>query len=83
MMPPEPLRTAGNSEARGRLRASDLVARYGGEEFVAVLDGTTRIDAMRLAEQIREAFAGVRFALPDGSAVGCTVSAGCSALIPS
>jgi diguanylate cyclase (GGDEF)-like protein len=67
---------------RARLRASDLVARYGGEEFVAVLDGTTRIEAMRVAEQIRETFAGVRFALPDGAAVGCTVSAGCSALVP-
>jgi diguanylate cyclase (GGDEF)-like protein len=68
---------------RARLRAGDLVARYGGEEFVVVLDGTGRIDAMRLAEQIREAFAGVRFGLADGSAVGCTVSAGCSALVPS
>ncbi|HJW21633.1 MAG TPA: diguanylate cyclase [Candidatus Limnocylindrales bacterium] len=68
---------------RRRLRASDLVARYGGEEFVAILDGTTRVEAMRVAEQIREAFAGVRVVLPDGSALGCTASAGCSALLPS
>ncbi|HYL40582.1 MAG TPA: sensor domain-containing diguanylate cyclase, partial [Candidatus Binatus sp.] len=68
---------------RARLRASDIVARYGGEEFVAVLEATSRIEAMRIAEEIRETFAGVRFALADGSAVGCTVSAGCSALVPS
>ncbi|HET9682314.1 MAG TPA: diguanylate cyclase [Candidatus Limnocylindrales bacterium] len=68
---------------RTRLRASDLVARYGGEEFVVVLDGTTRIDAMRLAEQIRETFSGVAFGLPDGAGLSCTVSAGCSALLPS
>jgi diguanylate cyclase (GGDEF)-like protein len=68
---------------RARVRASDLAARYGGEEFVVVLDGATRAEAVRLADEIRETFGGVRFALPDGAAVGCTVSAGCSALAPS
>ncbi|MBI3751570.1 MAG: sensor domain-containing diguanylate cyclase [Chloroflexi bacterium] len=68
---------------RRRVRASDLVARYGGEEFVVVLDGATRTEAVRLADEIRETFAGVRFALPDGAAIGCTVSAGCSALAES
>lgn len=67
---------------RARLRVNDLVARYGGEEFVAVLDGATRIEAMRIAEEVRESFGGVRFGLPDGAALGCTVSAGCSALLP-
>jgi diguanylate cyclase (GGDEF)-like protein len=66
-----------------RVRASDLVARYGGEEFVVILEGATLGDAVRLADEIRESFADVRFALPDGTAVGCTVSAGCSALAPS
>jgi diguanylate cyclase (GGDEF)-like protein len=68
---------------RRRVRASDLVARYGGEEFVVILDGATLGDAVRLADEIRESFAGVRFALPDGAAIGCTVSAGCSAQAPS
>lgn len=35
-------------------RATDLVARYGGEEFVVLLNQTTRDDAYRLAEQMRE-----------------------------
>jgi diguanylate cyclase (GGDEF)-like protein len=68
---------------RGRVRASDLAARYGGEEFVVVLDGATRTEAVRLAEEIRERFGALRFDLPDGSAIGCTVSAGCSSLAPS
>ena len=42
---------------RERFRASDLVARYGGEEFVAILDGTGRDDAVRIAEETRTAFA--------------------------
>ena len=65
---------------QARTRAADLVARYGGEEFVVVLDGATRQDAVRLAEEVRVAFGGLRFGLPDGSHLGCTVSAGCSAL---
>jgi diguanylate cyclase (GGDEF)-like protein len=68
---------------RARVRASDLAARYGGEEFVVVLDGATREDAVRMADEVRLSFGGLRFALPDGSHIGCTVSAGCSALIPS
>ena len=63
---------------RARVRASDLVARFGGEEFVVILDGATRQDAVRLAEEVRVSFGGVRFGLPDGSTVGCTVSAGCA-----
>lgn len=65
---------------RHRVRASDLTARYGGEEFVVVLDGATRTEAVRLAEGIRETFESVGFGLPDGTAVTCTVSAGCASL---
>jgi diguanylate cyclase (GGDEF)-like protein len=67
---------------RARVRASDLAARYGGEEFVVVLDGATHQDAIRLAEEVRVSFGGVRFGLPDGSTVGCTVSAGCAEFTP-
>jgi diguanylate cyclase (GGDEF)-like protein len=65
---------------RHRVRASDLTARYGGEEFVVVLDGATRTEAVRLADEIRETFEGIGFGLPDGAAVTCTVSAGCASL---
>lgn len=40
--------------AESARRASDLVARYGGEEFVVLLNQTTRDDAYRLAERMRE-----------------------------
>jgi diguanylate cyclase (GGDEF)-like protein len=68
---------------RSRARASDLLARYGGEEFILVLDGATRNEAVRLANEIRELFAGLPFELADGSTLDCTVSAGCAALAPS
>ena len=32
----------------------DYVARYGGEEFAAVLPGTTKSEALKLAERLRE-----------------------------
>lgn len=65
---------------RRRVRASDLTARYGGEEFVVVLDGATRSEAVRVADEIRQTFEGIGFGLPDGAAVTCTVSAGCASL---
>jgi diguanylate cyclase (GGDEF)-like protein len=65
---------------RARVRKSDLVARYGGEEFVAILDGATRSEATHLADEVRQAFETLRFALPDGAQLAATVSAGCAAL---
>lgn len=67
---------------RHRVRGGDLTARFGGEEFVVVLDGATRNEAVRLADQVRETFAAIGFGLADGSAITCTVSAGCAALAP-
>jgi diguanylate cyclase (GGDEF)-like protein len=65
---------------RKRFRASDLVARFGGEEFIAILDGATRDDGMRIAEDVRERLA--RLEIPDeaGNPLHVTVSAGCAAL---
>ena len=65
-----------------RFRASDLVARYGGEEFVAILEGTGRDDAFRIAEAIREAFAEQTFRGASGQRLSATVSAGCAELGP-
>jgi diguanylate cyclase (GGDEF)-like protein len=48
-----------------------------------VLDGATRDDAVRLAEEVRVAFAARSVLRPDGTAVTCTVSAGCASLEPS
>ena len=44
------LRTFGRL-LQGRLREADLVGRYGGEEFVAILQGASRADACRVAEE--------------------------------
>ena len=65
---------------RRRFRASDLVARFGGEEFIAVLDGATRDDGMRIAEEVRGQVA--KLEIPDeaGNVLRVTVSAGCAAL---
>jgi len=65
-----------------RFRSSDLVARYGGEEFLVVLDGASRDDAVRAAEDIRLAVRNLDVPIA-GGAVRATVSAGCAALDPS
>jgi len=67
---------------RSRVRETDVIARHGGEEFLVVLDGATRDDAMRLAEEVRVAFGARSVLRPDGTAVTCTVSAGCASLEP-
>jgi diguanylate cyclase (GGDEF)-like protein len=62
------------------VRASDLVARYGGEEFVVIMDGATRDDAVRLADEVRLAFRqGSIDGADDGTSI-TTVSAGCASL---
>ncbi|WP_129125676.1 sensor domain-containing diguanylate cyclase [Geomonas oryzae] len=43
------------------LREMDIVARYGGEEFCAVLPGTSKSEAMIVAERIRTEIEGKRF----------------------
>ena len=65
---------------KARVRASDLVARYGGEEFVVILDNATRQDAIRIAEEVRASFAGLRVDTAGGDPLGSTVSAGCATL---
>lgn len=59
-----------------RLRRADVVARYGGEEFVAMLVGTDRAGAIRVAEDVRTTFATVAMTGADGDPIRCTVSAG-------
>ncbi len=61
-----------------RFRASDLVARYGGEEFVVILDGADLDDAVRIANEVRLAWAGRTFSGADGAPLHATVSAGCA-----
>ena len=65
---------------RERFRTSDLVARYGGEEFVAVLEGATLDDAVRIANEVRLAWSARTFLGVDGQPLQATVSAGCAKL---
>jgi diguanylate cyclase (GGDEF)-like protein len=59
------------------------VARYGGEEFVVVLEGSTLVDAAKVAEAIRRDLESRVVRGPDGQEVRTTVSAGCAEIDPS
>ena len=62
------------------VRRADNLARYGGEEFVAILPGTTKAEAMRLAERLRETIErDTESALSNGVPRKITVSVGVSA----
>jgi diguanylate cyclase (GGDEF)-like protein len=63
---------------RSRFRDVDLVARFGGEEFVAILEGATRDDAVRIAEEVRASLTDRPVLGDDGARLPVTVSAGCA-----
>ncbi|HEX2765415.1 MAG TPA: diguanylate cyclase [Candidatus Limnocylindria bacterium] len=65
-----------------RLRRADVIARYGGEEFIAILVGTGRDAAVRLADEIRVAFGASSIAGADGDPIRCTVSVGVASIDP-
>lgn len=65
-----------------RLRRADVVARYGGEEFVALLVGTDRAGAIRVAEDVRAGLAAIAMTGADGDPIRCTVSAGVATISP-
>ncbi|HET6744549.1 MAG TPA: diguanylate cyclase [Candidatus Limnocylindria bacterium] len=65
---------------RGRFRNTDLVARLGGEEFIVVLEGATRSEAEKLADEVRTSLKSTGLANEDGERLSVTVSAGCTQL---
>ncbi len=67
---------------RQHLRQADVVGRYGGEEFAVVLTDTDAPAAARVIDKLREDFAAVKHAAPDGQFCA-TFSAGIAALWPS
>lgn len=64
------------------VRERDVVCRYGGEKFSLMLPGTPLGEAVLLAERIRKAIAGQRFA-PGPESFGITVSIGVASYDPS
>ena len=58
-----------------RLRKSDVVARYGGEEFVVILPETSKMNAVEVAERMRQAVAAHDFQ-GQGKSVSVTMSFG-------
>ena len=62
-----------------RKRATDHLARYGGEEFVLLLIGTPVTEARRVAEQLREAVAALKFGFR-GTPIRVTASCGLTEL---
>lgn len=62
-----------------RLRGRDVVGRCGGEEFALILEDIVEADADRLVSRLREEFARLEHAGPDGG-FRATFSAGIALL---
>jgi diguanylate cyclase (GGDEF)-like protein len=48
-------------------RESDLLGRFGGEEFIVLLPETGRVEALQIAERLRQALDGEGFSADDGT----------------
>ena len=72
----ESLRTDSDA-SRFVLRKNDIVARWGGEEFLLLLRDCPLDEAVRLAEEVRQAIAGADIHLPQET-IHITISAGVS-----
>ncbi len=60
------------------VRSSDVVARWGGEEFIIMLPKTGLVDAVKVAEKLREIIEKTPIRLKDGRVIRITVSGGVS-----
>ncbi len=63
-------------------RATDVLCRYGGDEFEIILPDTSSIDAMRIAEQIRQSIDDTKFVNETDTPVKITASIGSASCIP-
>jgi len=78
----ECLAAVGQTLSEFSRRDNEFAARIGGEEFAAVFQGVPTVNAFAVAEQIRNAIAGLVIRLPDAS-LSFTVSIGVAVWIPS
>ena len=69
-------------ECREILREEDTVARLGGDEFVLLLTATGSLEANKVAERLRMAFAAVEIPTETNPALHFTASIGVAALTP-
>jgi diguanylate cyclase len=74
------LQNVGSCFKSGARRGSDLAARIGGEEFAMLLDGIGMTEALKIANDVRTAVAGLRFHFR-GAPVRVTVSCGITELL--
>jgi diguanylate cyclase (GGDEF)-like protein len=63
-----------------RFRSADRVACYGGEEFAVILADCSLVEAMRLADGVRQDLERRSITTPDGRSLSTTVSAGCAVI---
>ena len=77
------LRRVAQSLATAARRPGDLVARIGGEEFAFILPGTSRADALAIAERVREEILALQIPHPRSSVSRyVTLSLGVAELTP-
>jgi diguanylate cyclase (GGDEF)-like protein len=65
---------------RRRLRQSDTIGRYGGEEFVALFDGLSEAEVVRLMERVLGEFREIDLEAPGHPPFRATFSAGVAML---
>ncbi len=58
------------------IRSSDIVGRYGGEEFMMILPETESLEAVALAEQLRNLVMATPLAIAGGQRITVTISIG-------
>jgi diguanylate cyclase (GGDEF)-like protein len=63
-------------------RSGEVVARYGGEEFAVLLPGTDTLDAVRVAERLRQGIEKLEIGYTDGVHWRVTTSCGVATMLP-
>lgn len=61
------------------LRETELLGRYGGEEFAIILPGSTKQEAHKTAERLRDLVARLEFGDPANHTLHCSISLGIAA----
>lgn len=78
------LRHIAEALAANLYRTTDIVARFGGEEFAVILPGTCIVEALSIAETLRQSVAAMRLPHSGNDCGGIqTISIGTASTIPS